>query len=532
MAYISNAMAMFLLQEFQKDEENFLTDPPSCLMIFRLLPEISKNLLLRGLISTEDGTLYNSDLKNHDFFINTSKDYDITVYIAGLQQLRILTRIKDDVYKINNNFFETMKKVLDEGLINEKEKFHRKSKGYEKFLEKGINKFYKFINEKIFNLLDKDFQDNEINNFLVEAEFLKKDEIKRKYQLGPSLKMLLDKTEELIRSFFYEYISKNKDFKNLKEKKYKFFRLLFYLTTLEPGTYFTEFPQKYYEQSFDIILDFMNQTGFLLIKEEKKDNSNTIKKYFCTPLIQSLFDNNNISEDYAIIKYGDENAERFLYVETNMRFYAFMPQVKSKKKGQLSQTSFNLNLNENSSSFFTENDSSNFNKENNKDTKDEKINFYINILKSLFKIEMKFPENGLIGYITRDNLRKILKNADSVSIMQFLSDHMSLNYDDVTTIDGKKYLINESVVNQILVLENEQKSVETVEDVVCYCDFYDSQQYNNILKIMQKKRIPVISKGKIKDNKMTSNSKEKEKNDKYYIVINHSDEKRIEKEFK
>ena len=217
-----------------------------------------------------------------------------------------------------------------------------------------------------------------------------------------------------------------------------------------------------------------------------------------------------------MIKYGDENAERFLYVETNMRFYAFMPQPKNKKKEkgqtQSTQSSINLSLNEiSNSSIFSELESN----KDNKEIKDEKINFYINLLKAIFKIEMKLPENGLIGYITRDNLRKILKNSDSSFILQFLSDHMSLNYDDVTTIDGIKYLINESVVNQILVLENEQKSVEIIKDVVCYCDFYNSEQYNNLLNIMKKRKIHVISKG---ENK--------------FIVINHSDEKRIEKEFK
>ena len=501
MAYINNVVAMFLLKEFQKDESNFLLDPPSCLMIYRLLPEISKNLILRGLISTEDGKLQYPDLKNHDIFINTSKEYNINVYIAGLEQLGILKRYKD-FYQINKYFFSTMKKILKDGLINEKDKFHRKSKGYEKFLDKGMNKFYKFINEKIFNQLGKDCQDNEINNFLVQANFLNKDSDKRKYQFGTSFKQLLDKTEELIRQFFFEYFQ-HKDFRNLNEKKYKFFRLLFYLATLEPGAYFTEFPPQYYDPSFDKILDFMNQTGFISIKEEKNLN---IKKYFCTPLIQSLFDNNNISEDYAIMKYGDENADRFLFVETNMRFYAFMPQIKNKKKSN--QTSINLSLNENYtlSSFGLD-----------KDNKDEKVNFYVNLLKAIFKIEMIFPDNGLVGYITRENIKKILKNSDSLSILQFLSDHMSLNYDDVTTIKGKKYLINESVVNQIMVLENEKKSVELVKNVVCYCDFYNSEQYKDLLNIMKRREIPIINEGNMINQ---------------IIVINQSDEKIIEKEYK
>lgn len=140
----------------------------------------------------------------------------------------------------------------------------------------------------------------------------------------------------------------------------------------------------------------MNQIGFLIIKSENK-NSKVIKKYFCTPLIQSLFENNNISEDYNLCMYGDENAHRFLYVETNMKFYAFMPDAKKIKIER--QTPMNLSMSESISSSFNE-----------KEVKDEKINFYINLLKWMFKIEMILPENGLIGYITRENLKKIFKN--------------------------------------------------------------------------------------------------------------------------
>ena len=55
---------------------------------------------------------------------------------------------------------------------------------------------------------------------------------------------------------------------------------------------------------------------------------------------------------------------------------------------------------------------------------------------------------GLIGYIARENLKKIFKYlSTSTRLLQFLSDHMSLNYDDVTVVRGKKYLINESKSN-------------------------------------------------------------------------------------
>ena len=505
MANITNTVAIFLLGQISTGKdvaESFFSEPYSCLGIYRLLPEISKNLIIRGINSSEKGDLPLSFIKNNDFFLNTKKN-EIGEYIAGLTQLKIIEEKDEKNFKINEIFFKTLKKILSEGLITDKKKFHRKAKGYEKYLEKGMNRFYKFINEKVFNQFGKPGPDSEINNFLIFADFLNKDKENR-YQME-SLSTFLNKTEELIFLFFRKYLEYNIEKKILNENKYKFISLLFYLATLEPGSYFTEFPKECYDQSLDKHIDFLNQTGFLITKTETK-NSITIKKYICTPLIQSLFENNNISEDFALIKYGDENAFRFLYVETNMKFYAFMPLAKNKNKEK--QTSIQLNLSENFSS------SINIEKE----SKDEKILFYINLLKCMFRIEMILPDNGLIGYITRENLKKIFKYlSNSDRLLQFLSDHMSLNYDDVTMVRGKKYLINESVVNQILVLENEKKSVEFIKSATCYYDFSDRAQYKQYLEAFRKENINII--------------KKKESNNKEVIVIQSYDVKRIKNKY-
>jgi len=73
-------------------------------------------------------------------------------------------------------------------------------------------------------------------------------------------------------------------------------------------------------------------------------------------------------------------------------------------------------------------------------------------------------------------------------ILQFLSDHMSLKSDDMTEINGKKYLINESVVNQILVLEREKTSI-IIKPVLCYYDFYDTKQFELYEKKIKEKKI-------------------------------------------
>ena len=118
----------------------------------------------------------------------------------------------------------------------------------------------------------------------------------------------------------------------------------------------------------------------------------------------------------------------------------------------------------------------------------------------MFTIEMILPDNGLIGYITRENLKKIFKQlTNSNRLLQFLSDHMSLNNDDVTDVGDKKYLINESVVNQISILENEKKSIEIVKSVACYYDFFDSKQYQSFLTRLENDNIKPIKK---EDNDM------------------------------
>ena len=132
----------------------------------------------------------------------------------------------------------------------------------------------------------------------------------------------------------------------------------------------------------------------------------------------------------------------------------------------------------------------------------------------MFRIEMILPDNGLIGYITRENLKKIFKYlSNSDRLLQFLSDHMSLNYDDVTVVRGKKYLINESVVNQILVLEKEKKTTEYIKSATCYYDFSDRGQFKDYLTMFRNENVKII--------------KKKESHNKEVIVIQTDDAKRI-----
>ena len=70
-ATITNNVAIFLLNQISEEKsiaESFFSDPYSCLVIFRLLPEISKNIILRGLNSNEKGELDYFYLMNKDFF--------------------------------------------------------------------------------------------------------------------------------------------------------------------------------------------------------------------------------------------------------------------------------------------------------------------------------------------------------------------------------------------------------------------------------------------------------------------------------
>ena len=497
MAKIENPLVITILNNLVHDPSQLFDDPPSCLMIYRILPEISKNLILRIINSTKNGKIQSNEIKNHDIFINT--DQNISQYCQGLQQLGIILKnqnFESAEIQFNEVFLSTMRKILSEGIKNEnKINFHRKPKGYETSLERGINRFYKFINEKIFDQIGKNKNDNSINNFLTKMNLLQI--AGDRYCLGQkSFILFLQNSEYMIKLLFQFYLHFCFSKTNRTDNKVKFVKFLFYLTTLEPGAYFSEFPHNYYDPSFSDIIEFMNQTGFIIIKEDKTKKE---KKTCCTPLIQCLFENNNITKNYSLLKYGDENAERFLFVETNMKFYAYLSYI---KKTQKNKDNLSLNL----SDTFT---SSSIKEEKEEKTQDQKTIFNINLLKTIFNIEIRLP-NMIIGYITRDNLRKLFKDIKSELILQFLSNHMSLKYDDVTEVNGKKYLINESVVNQILILEKEKNSI-FCKSVSCYFDFYSAEQYERYAKKMEEKQIKCLYANKevkvivIADNKENRN---------------------------
>ena len=482
MAKIDNPVFVTISRLLYYDLSQFFSDPPSCLIIFRILPEISKNLILRIINSSKNGKIELSQIKNHDIFINT--DQNISIYYQGLMQIGIIKRnenFNSTHIQFNEVFISTLRNILSEGIKNnENISFHHKPKGYETSLERGINKFYKFINEKIFNQVNKTKSDNYINTFLTKINFLHLQG--DRYQLGPkAINLFLLTNEDMIKNFFQFYIVFSFDKNNKTEKKIKFFKLIFYLTTLEPGVYFNDIPPNYYDKSFEENLDFMSQAGFIIIKQDKSNNT---RKICCTPLIQCLFENINISRQYSLLRYGDENAERFLFVETNMKFYAYMPFIKKNIKNK---DNSNLSFSYNTSESFI---STSIKEEREEKTQDQKTLFNINLLKTIFNIEIILP-NMLIGYITRDCLRKLFKDSKSEFILQFLSEHMSLKSDDVTEIKGKKYLINESVVNQILILEKEKNSI-TVKPVLCYFDFYNPKQYELYSKKMEEKQIECI----------------------------------------
>ena len=481
MAQIDNPVVVAIIRYLVQDVSQFFSDPPSCLMIYRILPEISKNLILRVINTTKNGKIEVSDLKNHDIFINTDKN--ISSYLYGLKQLKILkdNHNSPNIFEFNQDFISTMKTVLSEGIKYENNiTFHRKPKGYETVLERGINRFYKFINEKIFEQASKNKNDK-INSFLTKSNLLHL--MGDKYIMGSkAISLFLQRTEDMIQKFFQIYLFYCFEKNNQTEIKIKFAKFLFYLTTLEPGSYFTEFHPNYYDESFAEHIDFMDQTGFLIIKDDKIKKQ---RRIYCSPLIQCLFENNNISKKYSLLKYGDENADRFLFMETNMKFYAYMSYTKRSSKNKDSSS---LSLSSNISDTFMS--TSSIKEEKEEKTQDQKTLFNINLLKNIFNIETILP-NMLIGYITRENLKKLFKGVKSQFLLQFLSDHMSLKSNDVTDVNGKKYLINESVVNQILIMEKEKDSI-FAKQVVCYCDFHSTKQYELCRQKMIDRQIDCI----------------------------------------
>ena len=150
MAKIDNPLVVTISKYLNYDLSQFFSDPPSCLIIFRILPEISKNLILRIINSTKNGKIEESQIKNHDIFLNT--DQSISIYYYGLKQIGIIKNNENSSSsqtkqtQFNEVFLSTLKKILSEGIKYDNNiEFHHKPKGYETSLERGVNRFYKFL---------------------------------------------------------------------------------------------------------------------------------------------------------------------------------------------------------------------------------------------------------------------------------------------------------------------------------------------------------------------------------------------------
>ena len=200
MSRIDNPVIITIFKHLVYDITQLFSDPPSCLIIYRILPEISKNLILKVINTTKNGRVELNEIKNLDIFINTNQN--VSPYINGLIQMKILQKLRgeDNSYvQFNEVFISTMKKILSEGIVNEnKIVFHRKPKGYENYLERGINRLYKFINEKIFDQIHKSKSDNYINNFLTKKNFFHIEG--DKYQIGSTSISLF-----LLRTIIFKY---------------------------------------------------------------------------------------------------------------------------------------------------------------------------------------------------------------------------------------------------------------------------------------------------------------------------------------
>ena len=493
---ITNQIIFTIIKKLHIDPKDFFDDSPSCFLIFRNLSESAKNTIVRMINMPSDTEFDSADLRNYDISLKSGDNLIIESDNILLVIMKILEKQdeKGNKVKLNAKFVKTMKEILKNGLKNNFEmKFHRKPNSYKTSLEKGINRFYRFINENIFKKenmsYQKDYINDYINEFLLKQNFLCLDD-KRKLKLTSFTKSFLPhKTEYLVRNLFMKFLLFSME---NNEKKTKFIKLLFFLSTVEVGAKFEKIPEIYYDETFEKYIDFMNQSGYIITKEDKKTK---LKKYCCTPLIQCLFEENELTKNYSLIKYNNINAERFLFIETNLKFYAYLPNdIKTKDPNNIITNKYNITTSVNSSGnlpTLSRADSmvSNY-KPGEEKNDDEKNLFNINLLKHLFSIEIVLP-NMLIGYITRESLVNIFKDIKSENLLEFLSDHMSVLSDDTTIVKGKKYFLNESVVNQILVIESEKNSVQTLKAVICLESFESDEQFKYYIKRMVDNKIEI-----------------------------------------
>jgi len=237
---IKNEMITTIFKNYKEEVEKLYKDESACLLIFRILPKQSQDIIMRIINIDENlnATHINflSKINWQDFLDDKEKDK----YKGALITIKILT---NDIHNkefivLEPNFKTNLKKIIKDG-ISVKSEFILKSKqkNWNQCYEKGMVALEKYLTaiKSLDTLQEHVSYDNEKYKFLINSGFIRKD-IEESGRLTPfGLAFLLDDIQTQLRTLMVKFVltiiheTKNKD------KKLDFFYNLFKLCSLEIG---------------------------------------------------------------------------------------------------------------------------------------------------------------------------------------------------------------------------------------------------------------------------------------------------------
>jgi hypothetical protein len=233
---ISNEIFHKIFNKYESEMESLYKEESACVLIFRILPDLCQQVILR-LIHVDDSL----NLKRHDLEqgINWSDIFenhyaDIIIHIRILFSIKIIPN--KEVMVLNKDFKRNMLKLFKNGISeNPNSLIKKKNKSWSDCFENGISSLEKYL-LNILNLEGLYFDsENEKIKFLINSGFIKK-EAENYFMLTPwALSIMLENRQLQIRSLIIRYIVVQGDRPEDKEKNLEFLKFLFRICIFEVG---------------------------------------------------------------------------------------------------------------------------------------------------------------------------------------------------------------------------------------------------------------------------------------------------------
>jgi hypothetical protein len=233
---ISNEIFHKIFNKYEMEMESLYKEESACILIFRILPDLCQQVIMR-LINVDDCLF----LKRHDLEqgMNWSDIFenhyaDIMIHIRILFSIKIIPN--KDIMVLNSDFKRNMLKIFKNGISDNTNLLHKKkNKSWSECFENGISSLEKYL-LNILNLEGLYFDsENEKIKFLINSGFIKK-ETDNYFMLTPwALSIMLENRQLQIRSLIIRYIVVQGDRPEDKQKNLEFLKFLFRVCTFEVG---------------------------------------------------------------------------------------------------------------------------------------------------------------------------------------------------------------------------------------------------------------------------------------------------------